>query len=248
MIRTLVVDDEKIIRDGLVKTIPWIQLGYELVGEAPNAAEALALSRIALPDLVISDIRMPGMSGLELIEKIHAILPNTHFIILSGYDEFTYAQKAITLGVEEYMLKPIYRPDLIAVLEKFAVKMNRTKDIVVGGNERLMGGIIKRALDYIAVNYREATLAVTADIAGVTPQYLSTRLHEETGRTFREHLRYARMDRAKFLLLQTSLKNHEIASHVGLKDPDNFTRMFKRHTGVMPGDFRERGADDKVSV
>ncbi len=105
--KIVVVDDEVEIREGVVRKIEWEELGFEIVGEAENGIEALEIIEMTKPDLVMTDIRMPFMDGLELIEQISVSMPATKIVVFSGFEEFEYAQRAIHLGVEEYILKPI---------------------------------------------------------------------------------------------------------------------------------------------
>ena len=106
MLRTVIIDDEDLIRQGLRQTIPWQELSFEIVGEAADGEEAIEVLQNTMPDVIITDIRMPFMSGLELVEFIKPMLPDTFIIVLSGHDEFHYAQKALQLGVYDYILKP----------------------------------------------------------------------------------------------------------------------------------------------
>lgn len=107
MLKTILIDDEKIIREGLKHTIEWENMGFELVGEAKDGEEAIALLQSTTPDVIVTDIRMPFIDGLELIEFIKPMLPDAYIIILSGHDEFHYAQKALQLGVYDFLLKPL---------------------------------------------------------------------------------------------------------------------------------------------
>ena len=107
MIKTLIVDDEPNIRGGLSLIINWEDLGFEIVGEASNGREAILLIEKFNPDLVITDIKMPEMSGLDLIKECKNLNYSAKFIILSGLNEFDMAQKALHLGASGYLLKPI---------------------------------------------------------------------------------------------------------------------------------------------
>ncbi len=106
MLKTIIIDDEELIREGLQTIIDWKSLGYEIVGQAADGEEAIELIQNLLPDVIITDVRMPFMNGLELLEFIKPMLPNSFIIIISGHDEFQYAQKAIQLGAYDYLLKP----------------------------------------------------------------------------------------------------------------------------------------------
>lgn len=109
----IIADDEQIIRESISSQIPWNSLGIEIVGCCKNGLEALETILDKYPDIVMTDIRMPGFTGLELIEKIQQIDRNIQFIILSGYREFEFAQQALHLGVKHYLLKPLSERQII---------------------------------------------------------------------------------------------------------------------------------------
>lgn len=113
MYKLLIADDEKIIRETVRELIPWSELGIEICACCKNGMEALDAILDTAPDIVMTDIRMPGISGLELIEKIQKFDANIRFIILTGYQEFEYAHQALRLGVKEYLLKPISEDAII---------------------------------------------------------------------------------------------------------------------------------------
>jgi two-component system response regulator YesN len=112
-ITLLIADDEASIRNGLSTVVPWEEFGIMIVGKAQNGEEAYDIIKKCHPDIVITDIRMPGMSGLEMMEKVKQENIHTNFIILSGYGDFQYAQKAIQLGAKNYFLKPIKIDELV---------------------------------------------------------------------------------------------------------------------------------------
>lgn len=118
MIKVLIVDDEKMVRDGLVYTMPWKELGIEVVGAAANGKAALEIIREKKPQVVLTDIMMPEMNGLELLEIIKAEIPNIKVVILSGYDDFQYAQKALKSGVVDYLVKPVDADELTQLMER----------------------------------------------------------------------------------------------------------------------------------
>ncbi len=107
MIQAILADDEGIIVKGLKKLIDWERLGVEIVGEAGDGAEALELIQKKAPQLVVSDITMPGLSGLEMLRQIGSQGMNTKVIFISGYQEFSYAQDAVRYGAVDYLLKPV---------------------------------------------------------------------------------------------------------------------------------------------
>ena len=123
MLRVFLVEDESTIRATLRDTVPWDQVGYEFAGEAGDGEMALPLLRQARPDVLITDIRMPFMDGLELSRLVLREFPRMKIVIISGYDDFDYARQAIDLGVERYLLKPITKSDLLKVLTEIKEKI-----------------------------------------------------------------------------------------------------------------------------
>lgn len=120
MISVFLVEDEVIMRNGIKRNIPWEQEGFTFAGEASDGELAWPLIKKTRPDILITDIRMPFMNGLELSELVRKELPETKIIILSGYSEFDYAKQAITLGVTDYLLKPITSEKLLEAVRRVA--------------------------------------------------------------------------------------------------------------------------------
>ncbi len=120
MIKVFLVEDEYAIREGIKRSVNWESNGFELVGEAGDGEVAFPKILKLRPDILITDIRMPFMDGLELAELVKKELPDIRIIVLSGYDDFNYAKKAISIGVEEYILKPVSGDNLMKELEKIA--------------------------------------------------------------------------------------------------------------------------------
>ena len=118
MLKTFLVEDEVVIREMIKKMIPWEQYGFELAGEAADGEMALPLILKSKPDLLITDIKMPFMDGLTLCRLVKKELPDIRIVILSGYDDFNYAKQAISIGVEDYLLKPITKNAFIERLEE----------------------------------------------------------------------------------------------------------------------------------
>lgn len=127
MLRVFLVEDESIIRETLRDTVPWAQCGYSFVGEAGDGEMALPLIRQAKPDVLITDIRMPFMDGLALSRLVLQEFPQMKVIIISGYDDFEYAQQAIRIGVERYLLKPITKSNLMSVLDELHSKIEKER-------------------------------------------------------------------------------------------------------------------------
>ena len=125
--KVFLVEDEIVTREGIRDTVDWVAAGYQFCGEAPDGEIALPLINERRPEIVITDIKMPFMDGLQLCRILKETLPDTKIIILSGHDEFKYAQEAIQIGVTEYLLKPIVPQDLLAALRKVARQIDEER-------------------------------------------------------------------------------------------------------------------------
>jgi len=123
MIKIVIADDEKMIREGLQRTIPWNKFGAEIVGLAKDGDEALQLCRLWHPNILITDIRMPKMTGIELIKVLHGEMPFIRVVILSGYDDFEYAKAAIRYEASDYLVKPINASEVEYVIKKIVEDM-----------------------------------------------------------------------------------------------------------------------------
>ncbi len=123
MIRILLVDDESIIREGIETMIPYDSLNLSLTGSCTNAIEALESMADNMPDILVTDIRMPEMDGLELIEYARKLNSRLQCVILSAYDDFSYAQRAVKMGVREYLLKPFTKEELVSCLDRLCAEI-----------------------------------------------------------------------------------------------------------------------------
>lgn len=140
MYRLLIVDDEDWIRERLRDTIDWIGMGIEVCGEARDGEEALDITERLLPDIVITDIRMPGLDGLEYIRRLREGNNRTKVIIISGYSDFEYARKAIKLGAFDYLLKPVEDEEIMGIVGKCLeeISSEKKKDVIVENARKQM--------------------------------------------------------------------------------------------------------------
>ncbi len=125
LFKVLIVDDEYFAREGMKKTIDWDILGCQVCGEASNGIEAIEYSKKLKPDIIITDINMPGISGLDMAFKVRELLPDCKFIIITGYDEFQYAKEAIKLKAVDFILKPIDEDELIEAIKRSTKELNK---------------------------------------------------------------------------------------------------------------------------
>lgn len=232
----IVVEDEFRIRDGLSRLIQRLDMGVKVIGEAENGLEGLKMIQDMQPDIVITDIRMPKIEGLEMIRKAKEMNINCIFIILSGYAEFRYAQTAISYGVTDYLLKPITISDVKKLLKKLNPQEESVAECIEDYSNlvNLIMNSVKR--DYAT----HISLSVYAEEYKVTPQYISMLFTKETGITFSSYVRKIRMEKAKELLLETDMKIYEVALAVGYPEQKYFSKVFKEYTGVSAKQFVQK--------
>lgn len=265
----MVVDDEDIIRDGIVNVVPWDGCGIVIAGEAANGIEALEKVEEIMPDIVITDINMDCMDGLEFADKLKQRYPHIKVIILSGYDEFEYAKRALRLKVFSYLLKPVSPTELIKVVEETIkeiqaeeklkarvleleseVKQSRAVNAVnvalddhdYGDHEcNNMRSVITKAKKYIEDNYSDPCISLNsiAEYVYLNPAYFSKLFKRETGITYMDFLTCFRMEKARYFLLETNSKVSDIGVAVGYPNPQYFATLFRKITGRTPVEYRE---------
>lgn len=253
MHKVLIVEDEDIMRKGLMFMPKWQDVNCIVVGEAINGQDGLEKIQTYLPDIVICDINMPVMDGLEMLEKsINKY--GYDAIIVSGYGEFEYARKGISLGVTEYLLKPIDYPKLYEAIRK--IQSKRNEDIHIKNAihqidvEKKKLGILeykerKSGNRYVAlmvqiIHDKYATRLMLNDISEecqMSCTYLNVKFKDETGYTFNDYLNRYRIQKAIDLLRENQYKIYEIADMVGFYDYKYFIKVFKKYTGCSPARF-----------
>lgn len=233
--RILIAEDEERARQGLSRLVRSIDERYTVVAETANGNDALAGIRRYRPHAVLTDIRMPAMSGLELIRAAHEENLHPHFAMVSAYAEFEYAREAMQLGVRHYILKPVTYDELESVLAQLAAL---PPDFLYAQERTDVHPLIVRVLSEIKYNYaRHIVLERLAESMSVTPEYLSSLFSKEVGESFSQYLQKSRMEQAKELLRQGKSLN-ETASSVGFSDLQYFYRVFKKVVGVTPSLFK----------
>ena len=239
MLRVFLAEDEYVIREGIKKNIDWEAVGCEFCGEAADGETALEKVTELKPDLIISDIRMPFMDGLEFCSKAKELFPDIHIILLTGYEEFEYARKAIDIGVVRYLTKPISREELSKILSDISSRYKGKEDETSTAQYR---EVICSVIEYIEEHYAEEDLSLSkaAEHIGLSPNHLSAVFKEETGRSFTKYLTDHRIKTAKNLLVTSKKRSSEIAELVGYPDPHYFSSVFKKQTGMTPSQYRDK--------
>ncbi|WP_164472727.1 response regulator transcription factor [Cohnella candidum] len=241
--KLLICDDERMIREGILHAVDWPSIGIGTVATAKDGEEGWSWAREHRPELVITDIRMPKLDGLELLNRIMLAFPYTKVILLTGHGEFEYAQQAIRGRAFDYVLKPTNPEALITVctfaLEELSANAKRTvlaTEEEKDESERLIQQIVR----YVQEHFKEQiTLETAAKQVHLSTVHLNRVLKKEMGTTFLEYLTHVRIEEAKRLLLSTRLTVHEISFDVGYRDPKYFSQLFRKMTGSKPSEYAE---------
>jgi len=244
MFKWILADDEPTIRNGLARLVPTFGLPIELAGVATDGKEALNLIERVHPDLMLVDINMPHINGLDLVEQALALLPHSKVIIISGYDQFEYARRALQLGVFDYILKPVNRAVLCSSLTNAirSIEQRNAELTRPQSQTQESGDLIDRALRQIHNRYADPTLSLTelAQSLHVSSGYLSKGVKQRTGENFSDYMTKLRMEQAVELLSATGVVTiFDVAERVGYASQHYFCRVFKEFTGKTPSDFRK---------
>jgi len=243
-LKILIVDDEKYEAVLMEKCVDWQHYGFEIAGSAQSAREALALFTKTEPDIVLCDINMPVINGLELSRRMKEQRPDTHIIIVTGYREFAYAQQAVEIGIEKYLLKPVQAEELLKTAEKIQREIVGLAGTGTAGEnaERPKSELTSTAVAYIESNLyaRGLSLKGVASAVYTNGSYLSRIFREETGETVTEYILRRRMEKSRELLGTTDMRAYEIAALVGMPDAHYFGQCFKLFAGMTVNEYRQK--------
>ncbi len=252
MYKVVIVDDEPIIVEGLTKSIPWEKWNCEVVASANGGEEGMEVIRRENPDILFSDIRMPGMNGLTMIAGLKSEFPDMEITILTGFRDFEYAREAIRLGVTRFLLKPSKMSELEEAVEAMSENLKNkgslketnleAEEAVDAENDSAAGSfIVNNAIKYIEENYNQKLkLSDVADQVYVSQWHLSKLLNGHKGQSFSDVLNNIRIDKAKELLKDPSLRIGDIADMVGFLDMAHFSRVFKKQVGISANEYRNK--------
>ncbi len=261
--KLLVADDERTIRNGLL-SLPWESIGIQQVYQAENGLTAKEILKEEKIDIIISDIKMPGLSGLELAEYIKECAMDTAVILLTGYSDFEFARRALRNEVFDYMLKPIRPGSILETVRrvKEALERKRYKAEVVRKYETASGSLnFREQISWMFQGVNRQTLEILLDMAENFSQgislnslaekyhfssaYLSRMIKKETGYSFSGILNAIRLAAAVEFLLKNHGKINLICDLVGFSDQKYFSQVFKKTFGCSPGEFRRQGREQR---
>lgn len=250
--RVLIVEDEEIIRLGLVSTVDWLSMQCSVVGTAEDGDVGLKMIQELQPDIVIADIRMPGMNGMDMIEEGRKFA-NFRSILLTSYSEFEYAQRAVSIQTYEYMLKPLDEEKLREVIARIRVDIEKERrlnqlemlsgvatlgtpatETVNAPKDPLVDTMLQRIIDS---SHEKISIETLAKELYVSPSYLSRRFKAVTGRTFLDTLNMHRVQQAVKRLNEGSESISRIAEETGFGDYKHFCEVFKRYIGQSPRSY-----------
>lgn len=222
-----------------IRNIWWNAHDCEVVGEAADGMEALTQIDTLHPDIVIMDINIPIMSGLKVIQMSRIKHPQTAFVIVSGYDDFSYCQQALRLQITDYILKPVNYEEFGTCIDNLKISLYEKKvssqEESTEQEERVITGITRYLQEHLE---EDLSLSVLSEQFHLNPQYISQLFKNEIGVGFLAYLTNIRMEKAKKLLLSTSYSVAEIAGQVGYGDYRVFTKAFKKAEGITPSQYR----------
>ena len=245
MYRVVLIDDEAIIVEGLRRVVKWAQYGCQVVGTANDAAAGAELIRQLHPDILFTDIRMPGRDGLVMLAGLRSEFPDMQVTVLTGFRDFSYAQEAIKLGVTRFLLKPSRMNEINEALEAMTHNLQRLqpRQEAAPSEEAQIsdsaGFVVHQAIAYMEQNYqKKLTLQDVAEQCYVSQWHLSKLLNSHAGKSFYDILNAVRIKAAKKLLSDPSLKIGDIGEMVGYADAGHFARTFKKLEGVSANEYR----------
>ena len=241
MYRVVLIDDESIIVEGLSRVVKWADFGCQVVGTASDAASGADVIRAWQPHILFTDIRMPGQDGLVMLAGLRSEFPNMQVTVMTGYRDFAYAQEAIRLGVTRFLLKPTKMDEINEALQTMVSRLDKLPPEAEAEEPSQSAGsfLVDQALAYMRAHYREKlTLQGVADCCYVSQWHLSKLLNRYAGKSFYDILNAIRIQKAKELLSDPSLKIGEIGELVGYADTAHFARTFKKLQGMSANEFR----------
>ena len=253
MYKVIIVEDEDPIRRGLECAIPWTELDCTVVGSGRNGQEGMRAIEELEPDIVIVDINMPIMDGVEMMKQTHEAHPYSA-IVLSGYSSFDYAKDAMKYGAIRYLLKPLKKDELCEAIAEAKTQCDQRRiwaskqtvrktlqdftldlDIMSG---KTPDKVVTAMLDYAAAHYQEkVALQDIANALNYSIAFLNKRFKKQTGTTFIEYLNRYRIQKALDLMKNGKLPLHEISWQCGIGDYKYFNTVFRKYLGCGPKEY-----------
>lgn len=241
MYRVVLIDDESIIVEGLRRVVKWADFGCQVVGTASDGEAGAELIHTLQPQILFTDIRMPGRDGLTMVAGLRSEFPDMQIAVLTGYRDFAYAQEAIRLGVTRFLLKPSKMDEINEALQAMVERLDKLPQEEKTDEQSQSAGsfLVNQAYSYMREHYAEKlTLQTVADCCYVSQWHLSKLLNRHEGKSFYDILNAIRIQKAKELLTDPKLKIGDISEMVGYADTAHFARTFKKLEGMSANEYR----------
>lgn len=248
MYRLVIADDVYEIRNGLSSYFPWKELGFEIAGLAETGKQALQLLAAQPVDVLLCDIRMPVMSGIDVARELHMRSSPVKVVFLSGYKDFEYAKQGLIYGVKNYIVKPTQYDELAEVFQSIKSQLDAERETPLpdpqhpapqASADNEQDPVIARIKCYVEEHCDKATLEEAAKLVHMNPYYLSKYFKQKTKENFSDYLNRVKMQRAASLLESLAYKVYEVSELTGYSNAKNFTRSFKKYYGVSPKRYRK---------
>lgn len=240
----LIADDEQYIRTSLTEDIDWCRYGFNLVGTAASGREVLEQIPLLKPEIILSDIMMPDLTGLELIKELRVQDSKIPVIFLSGWSSFDYAREALKYGASNYLLKPCPDEEIIEALLEIKNKL-QDSGLEPAKEEpekqpHSKKHVIQLACEWIHEDIiNGSTLTYISERVNMNASAFSRLFHQEMGCSFKKYVTAVKINKAKKLLLETNIKIQHLAEQLGYVSTSHFVQVFSKNTGMTPGSFRE---------
>jgi len=251
MLKILIVDDENKEREMLEEVVSG-EFCHEIeVQSAENGRLAVIKATLWHADIILMDIEMPGLNGIEASHQIIAQCPGTKIIFITAYSLFSYAHEAVRLGASDYILKPVEKEAVIAAIRKAKEQIEAARQMVAAAEEEPVSEeneadkgmqLISRVRKYLQHNYMnyDVSLDSVSEMLNISSSYLSVLFKKCTGVNFIDYIQELKIKEAKELLKDPLRSASEIASIVGYESASYFTRAFKKKTGLTPSEWRKK--------
>ncbi|MBW7453065.1 response regulator [Paenibacillus sepulcri] len=256
MYKLLIVDDETKIRNGLRTFFPWHEIGFDVVSEAANGLQALEYVDKHHVDVILTDIVMPRMTGIELAKALYERRHGAKVVFLTGHKEFEYARKALEYGVRQYLVKPTQYKEIAGLFELIRTDLDAETAEVSGAGAGIIPsdssadkadpedkGYHEKKIaaieQYVADHYADASLESMSEAFHMNKHYLSKYFKKWTSVNFSDYVLSIKMRKAAELLRDYNNRSYEVALIVGYDNAKNFSRAFKQYYGKSPREYRD---------
>ena len=250
MYSAIIIDDEPWTIIDIEQTLPMEELGFRITNSFKDPKTALVYIITQKPDLIITDIRMPNMTGIELMQKIREQNITSEIIIISGYGEFEYAKKAIQFGATGYCLKPLNPKEAYEILKLAKERLDKRKQEINcnadNATVEVSADNFDQMINYIDTHFSETmTLKSLANKFYLNPNYCCSLFTKYKNMTFSQYLTNIRLAEAKKLLESSSYSLEDISSLVGFHDYFYFSNVFKKYCNLSPKEYRKSLKESK---